>query len=203
MSSGTPAARQRARSSVHSFGKYRQKPSGELPRASVRCRLTAIWQFAVLPSVPEYWRATPTECSPFLGNPVSSMSQATAFGKGHSKRSAICCQSGFHSHGLWLTNCCRLCSLPSGRRSAMAPTLLRSPSSKRPRRYPPPQRCRSFRPKGANISVRKVSKRFRQAANCFAVTSFGCNLPQNRRKPNEVVLSSRKGFIGACRDEDG
>lgn len=29
-----------------------------------------------LPGFPQYWRATPTECIPFFGKPVSSMSQA-------------------------------------------------------------------------------------------------------------------------------
>jgi hypothetical protein len=61
-----PAARQRSASSVHSFGKYRRKPSGELPRVSVRCRLTAIWQFAVLPSVPEALAGDPDRVFAFL-----------------------------------------------------------------------------------------------------------------------------------------
>jgi hypothetical protein len=34
---------------------------------------TSDWQFAVLPSAPQYWRATPTECTPFFGSAVSSM----------------------------------------------------------------------------------------------------------------------------------
>jgi len=34
---------------------------------------TPSWQLPVLPSVPEYWRCTPTECSPSLGKPVSSI----------------------------------------------------------------------------------------------------------------------------------
>ena len=37
---------------------------------------TPSWQLAVLPNVPEYWRCTPTECSPSLGKPVSSTAQA-------------------------------------------------------------------------------------------------------------------------------
>ncbi len=36
----------------------------------------ATWQLAILPSVPEYCRCTPTECVPCLGKPVSSMSQS-------------------------------------------------------------------------------------------------------------------------------
>src|SRR3954449_1644861 len=39
--------------------------------------VTATWQLSCLPSWPQYWRATPTECRPFLGKPVSSMIQAS------------------------------------------------------------------------------------------------------------------------------
>src|SRR5215218_6981176 len=39
--------------------------------------VTATWQLSCLPSWPQYWRATPTECRPFLGTPVSSMIQAS------------------------------------------------------------------------------------------------------------------------------
>ena len=47
------------------------------------CSVTALtdtpsWQLAVLPSVPEYWRCTPTDASPSLGKPVSSTAQASA-----------------------------------------------------------------------------------------------------------------------------
>src|SRR5271154_2816824 len=34
--------------------------------------VTAIWQLSVLPRRPQYCRATPTECTPFLAKPVSS-----------------------------------------------------------------------------------------------------------------------------------
>jgi hypothetical protein len=34
------------------------------------------WQLAVLPSLPEYWPLTPTECVPCLGKPVSSTTHA-------------------------------------------------------------------------------------------------------------------------------
>jgi hypothetical protein len=37
---------------------------------------TPSWQLARLPSVPEYWRCTPTEQLPSLGKPVSSTTQA-------------------------------------------------------------------------------------------------------------------------------
>src|SRR6516165_6830968 len=34
---------------------------------------TPDWQLAVLPKAPQYFGATPTECSPFLGNSLASM----------------------------------------------------------------------------------------------------------------------------------
>ena len=36
-------------------------------------RLTPIWQLVIFPAEPVYCRCTPTECSPCLRNPVSSM----------------------------------------------------------------------------------------------------------------------------------
>jgi hypothetical protein len=38
---------------------------------------TATWQLACLPSWPQYWCDTPTECDPHLGKLVSSMIQAS------------------------------------------------------------------------------------------------------------------------------
>src|ERR1700733_8293381 len=38
---------------------------------------TTAWQLSCLPSWPQYCRATPTECLPFLGKPVSSMIDAS------------------------------------------------------------------------------------------------------------------------------
>jgi len=40
-------------------------------------RESATWQLSCLPSWPQYCRATPTECRPYLGKPVSSMIQAS------------------------------------------------------------------------------------------------------------------------------
>jgi hypothetical protein len=42
-----------------------------VPRAHVSD--TRVWQFAILPSAEAYWEATPTECMPFLGIAVSSI----------------------------------------------------------------------------------------------------------------------------------
>ncbi len=38
-------------------------------------KLTASWQLSCLPNCQQYWRATPTECLPFLRKPVSSTIQ--------------------------------------------------------------------------------------------------------------------------------
>jgi hypothetical protein len=38
-------------------------------------RLTMTWQLSTLPTSPQYCRATPTECLPFLGMPLSSTIQ--------------------------------------------------------------------------------------------------------------------------------
>jgi hypothetical protein len=94
---------------------------------------TPTWQLATLPRVPEYWRATPTEAVPYLGKPVSSTTQASG-----SSTAVICCASrwrtGRQSQGLWLTNCCSACSLPSASREAMGWIDLRLPSNISPRR---------------------------------------------------------------------
>jgi transposase len=73
--SGTPAARRRLASSHHSCGRYSRHAIGMLAAAVASDRLTATWQLSCLPSCPQYCRATPTECVPFLGVPVSSITQ--------------------------------------------------------------------------------------------------------------------------------
>src|SRR5215469_3657711 len=45
---------------------------GRLAASVATDSVTATWQLSCLPSCPQYWRATPTECRPFLGMPVSS-----------------------------------------------------------------------------------------------------------------------------------
>src|SRR6202453_492108 len=57
-------------------GRNRRKPiiTGTSSRASVSD--TSVWQLAVLPSAEAYCGATPTECEPFFGSAVSSMTRA-------------------------------------------------------------------------------------------------------------------------------
>jgi hypothetical protein len=95
--------------------------------------LTATWQFARFPTAPQYWRATPTDALPHLGNDTSSITHTSGAIASYN-RSAIRRRTGSGSHGDWFTNCCRACMVPSGSRSAIGWTDLRRPSSIRPRR---------------------------------------------------------------------
>jgi hypothetical protein len=58
-------------SSQDSGRKSRQLTAADAQSVAA-CTLTPIWQFPVLPSAPQYIRATPGELAPSLGNPVSS-----------------------------------------------------------------------------------------------------------------------------------
>jgi hypothetical protein len=66
---------------------------------------TPSWQLAVLPSVPQYWRCTPTEHGPSLGKPVSSTTHAVGKSAPHST-SASRRRTGRQSHGLAATKWC-------------------------------------------------------------------------------------------------
>src|SRR6266508_3377895 len=74
------------------------------------CSVTALtdtpsWQLAVLPSVPEYWRCTPTEHEPSLGKPVSSTTHAVGE-SAPTSRSASRSRTGRQSQGLVATKWC-------------------------------------------------------------------------------------------------
>ena len=58
-----------------SWGRYSWYATGTLPWLLASDKLTVTWQLSCLPSGPQYWRATPMECRPFLGKPVSSTIQ--------------------------------------------------------------------------------------------------------------------------------
>ena len=67
--------RRRARASdrvVHASGRYSKAPMGHARCPVQSAAVTATWQFATLPSAPQYCRATPTECGPDFGKLVSS-----------------------------------------------------------------------------------------------------------------------------------
>src|SRR3954471_7414903 len=70
--------------------------------------VTATWQLSCLPSWPQYWRATPTECRPFLGKPVSSMIQASmgpVRSIAGSTRSRTLVSTAASDQGAWPTTC--------------------------------------------------------------------------------------------------
>src|SRR5258708_29750396 len=77
-SAGTPARLKRARSLVQLSGRNRRRAimTGTSSRASVSD--TRVWQFEVLPSAEAYCGATPTECVPFLGSAVSSITSTAS-----------------------------------------------------------------------------------------------------------------------------
>src|SRR6516164_7166624 len=77
-SAGTPARSNRDRLLVQLSGRNNRNASttGTSPRASVSD--TRVWQFAVLPSADAYCGATPTECVPFLGIAVSSITSTAS-----------------------------------------------------------------------------------------------------------------------------
>jgi hypothetical protein len=54
------------------FRQIQTMARGKLPCSLAIDRFTATWQLSVFPSRPQYWRATPTECSSFFAKPVSS-----------------------------------------------------------------------------------------------------------------------------------
>src|SRR6266511_1822931 len=63
-------------SSSQRSGRNSRQSSGQEACSVTALTDTPSWQLAVLPSVPEYWRCTPTEHEPSLGKPVSSTTHA-------------------------------------------------------------------------------------------------------------------------------
>lgn len=56
----------------HASGRYSCAPSSHARVQVHNATVTATWQFATLSSVPQYWRATPTEAVPCFGKLVPS-----------------------------------------------------------------------------------------------------------------------------------
>jgi hypothetical protein len=56
----------------HASGRYNAAPSIQARTPVHSAAVTATWQLATLPNVPQYWRATPTEWVPCLGKLVPS-----------------------------------------------------------------------------------------------------------------------------------
>ena len=105
-------------------------------------RCTMWRELSCLPSCPQYCRATPTECLPFLGKPVSSRINArirprrsmtgrtcvrTAVSTASSDQSALATK--------WCSDWCAACTRAGWIRAAIGSTLLRSPGSSSPAQY--------------------------------------------------------------------
>ena len=66
-----------AASSSQLAGQNSRQSAAHEACSPARCTLTPTWQFAVLPSVPEYCRATHGDALPSLPKPVSSITSAS------------------------------------------------------------------------------------------------------------------------------
>src|SRR4051794_10167012 len=148
---------------IHSSGKYKRRPRQIGTSSWANVVETRTWQLAVLPSWLQYWCATPTECSPFFINGVSSITR-TASGPPTRRlaSSARSSSSGEHLQGAADRKFCSGRALPGETRSAIASTLLRSPGPSRPCTYNGIQRrcatfCRRSR-KGDNQFSRSFSQ---------------------------------------------
>ena len=74
--SGRWQAARRSASSSQDSGTNSRHESGQLACSVTALTDTPSWQLAVVPSVPQDWRCTPTEWSPSLRKPVSSTAHA-------------------------------------------------------------------------------------------------------------------------------
>ena len=102
---GTWQAARRDVSPSQDSGRNSRQSNGQLACSVTALTDTPSWQLALLPSVPEYWRCTPTECVPSLGKPVSSTTHAVGpsavVSTWASRR-----RTGRQSHGLVATKWC-------------------------------------------------------------------------------------------------
>jgi hypothetical protein len=114
-------------------GRNNRQSSGQLACSVLALTDTPGWQVAVLPSVPESWRCTPTEGVPSLGKPVSSTTHAVGESAAVST-SARRRRTGRQSQGDTATKWCSAWSWTSPRRWAIGSIDLRRPSSSSPRR---------------------------------------------------------------------
>jgi hypothetical protein len=141
-SAGTLARNRRAASPAQLSGRYNRHATGRLAVAVATDSETATWQLSCLPSCPQYCRATPTECRPFLGKPVSSIihpstGPAAAIAGRTASRTAR--SRTVSSHGDWPTKCksdwCSAAVRSGRKRAAIGSTLLRSPGNSKPVQY--------------------------------------------------------------------
>src|SRR4051794_5810547 len=126
--SGTPAAARRPASPHQSSGRNSRRPTPTGTSARARVSETRAWQFAFLPSWPQYCRFTPTEWRPCFTSAVSSTTRA-ASGPPTSRSAAFTSSSSRDAvaQGEVETKWCSCWRSPGATRAAIGSTLLRSP----------------------------------------------------------------------------
>src|SRR5215471_4630329 len=139
ISSGTPALARRASSLAHDCGKYNRYAIGKLAKSLAIDSETATWQLSCLPNCPQYCRATPTECLPFFGKPVSTTIHAemapcaSTRGIVHARMRSMTPSS---DHSPWPTKCsndwCCAAVRVGAVNAAMGSTLLRWDGNNKP-----------------------------------------------------------------------
>jgi hypothetical protein len=92
-------------SSSQASGTNSRQSSGQEAGSVIALTDTPSWQLARLPSVPQYWRCTPTEQLPSLGKPVSSATHAVGESAA-TMTSASRWRTGRQSQGLVATKWC-------------------------------------------------------------------------------------------------
>src|SRR5205823_11793202 len=125
-------------------------------------------------------RATPTECVPFLGKPVSSTIQATTgpcFCMVGNTWLRTCSSSVSSLHGALATKWCNDCrtdwTFSRSKRAAIGSILLRSPGSSNPLQYISKGACRSSCP----VAFARPS--------IYAAKRFSCGPGAERRDPTK------------------
>jgi hypothetical protein len=101
----TPAgmrARLRCEGVSHDSGRYNVAPSIHARAPVHKATVTAVWQLAILPRAPQYWRATPTDAVPCFGKLVPSRI-STPLRSGTTTRNRVHTVSA--SHGACVMKC--------------------------------------------------------------------------------------------------
>jgi hypothetical protein len=135
IASGTPAAVHRPASVHQSSGRKRRRPTQTGTSALASVSETSAWQFARLPSWPQYCRFTPTECRPCFTSAVSSTT-STASCPPTSRSADLTSSSsrGAVGQGEVETKWCSCWVSAGATRAAMGSMLFRSPGRIKPLR---------------------------------------------------------------------
>jgi hypothetical protein len=138
MVSGTPVRWQASASATQPSGRNSRRPMHTGTSWRARVSETSAWQFARLPSWPQYCRCPPTDCLPCFTSAVSSItSTASAPPTRRSACRTSSASSGAVGHGEVEMKWCRCGTSPgatrcAATRCAIGSTLLRSPGRNSP-----------------------------------------------------------------------